>query len=121
MTAEDVHHFCAIGWAAGGVADYFGGFSEVRRIHYRRGYDGELFRIFVAEIVEAVYRSAGNTQRLSGTNLDRCAVNRPGKDSLDAVEDLFVGVVLMSRSRQLLAKRGQKPRTPKRCLWNHLP
>src|ERR1700730_7748912 len=102
MAAEDVHHFCAIGRAAAGVADYFGGFSEVRRAHYRRGYDGELFHILVAEIVEAVHRASGNTQRLSGTNLDGCAVNRPGKHSLDAVEDLFVGVVLVSRSRQLL-------------------
>jgi len=50
-----------------------------------------------------VHRASGDAQRLPGTNLDGCAVNRPGKDSLDAVEDLFVGVVLVSRSRQLLA------------------
>jgi hypothetical protein len=61
MTAEDVHHFCAIGRAAGVVADYFGGFSEVCGAHYRRGYDGELFHILVAEIVEMVHRASGDT------------------------------------------------------------
>ena len=61
MTAEDVHHFCAIGRAAGGIADYFGGFSEVRGAHYRRGYDDELFRVLLAEIIEAVHRASGDT------------------------------------------------------------
>jgi hypothetical protein len=28
MAAEDVHHFRAIGRAAGGGVDYFGGFSD---------------------------------------------------------------------------------------------
>src|SRR6266566_2634070 len=102
MTAEDVHHFRAIGRAAGGGGDDFGGFSEVRGAHYRRGYDGELFHILVAEIIEAVHRASGDAQRLPGTNLDGRAVNRPGKDTLDTVEDLLVGVVLVSRRRQLL-------------------
>jgi hypothetical protein len=48
MTVEDLRHFRAIGRAAGGNVDYFGGLAEVRRPHYRRGYDGELFHILVA-------------------------------------------------------------------------
>ena len=69
MTAEDVHHFRAIRRTASGGADYFGGLAEVRRPHDRRGYDGELFHILVAEIIEAVHRSSGDAQRLPGTNI----------------------------------------------------
>ncbi len=82
MTTEDVHHFRPIGRAAGGSGDYFGGFPEVRGTHYRRRYDGELFHILVAKIIEAVHRSSGDAQRLPGTDLDGRAVNRPGKDSV---------------------------------------
>jgi hypothetical protein len=99
MTAEDVYHFRAIGRASGGIGDYFSGFSEVRGAHYRRGYDGELFHILVAEIIEAVHRASGDAQRLPGTNLNGRAVNRPGKDALNTVEDLLVGVVLVGRRR----------------------
>src|SRR6266849_10114344 len=91
MTAEDVHHFRAIRRTASGGADYFGGLAEVRRPHDRRGYDGELFHILVAEIVEAVHRASGDTQRLPGTNLDGRAVNRPRKNSIDTIKDFFVG------------------------------
>jgi len=107
MTPEDVHHFRAIGWAATGGGDYFGGFSEVRGAHYRRGYDGELFHILVAEIVEAVHRASGDSQRLPGTNLDGRPVNRPGKDALDTVEDLLVGIVLVGGRCQLLPDRDE--------------
>jgi len=107
MTAEDVHHFRAIRSAAGGGGDYFGGFSEVRGAHDRRGYDGELSHIFVAEIIEAVHRASGNAQRLPGTNLDGSAVNRPGKDALDTVEDLLEGIILVGRRRQLLPNRDE--------------
>src|SRR5450756_3152452 len=100
MTPEDVHHLRAVGRAAGGGTDYFGSFAEVRGTHYRRGYDGELFHILDAEVVEAVHRASGDAQRFSGTHLDRRAVNRPGEDALDTVEDLLVGVVLVGRRRQ---------------------
>ena len=78
MTAEDVHHFRAIGQCTCGGVDYFGGFSEISGAHVRRGYDGELLHILGAEIVEAVHRASGDAQRLPGTNLDGRAVNRPG-------------------------------------------
>jgi len=52
--------------------------------------------------IEAVHSASGDAQRLPRTNLDGPAVNRPGKDALDAVEDLLVGVVLVGRRRQLL-------------------
>ena len=102
MTPEDVYHLSAVGRAAGGGTDYFGSFPEVRGAHYRRGYDGELFHILAAEVIEAVHRAAGDAQRLPGTNLDGRAVNRPGKDALDTVEDLLVGVVLVGRRWKLL-------------------
>src|SRR5437667_9027531 len=107
MAAEDVHHFCAIRRAAGGGVDYFGGLSEVRRAHYRRGYDSELFHILVAQIIEAVYGASRNAQRLPGTNVDGRAVNRPGKDALDTVENLLVGIVLVGRRCQLLSDGDQ--------------
>jgi len=102
MTPEDLHHFRAIGRPAGGGTDYFGSFTEVRWAHYRRGYDGELFRIIAAEVIESVHRTSGDAQRLPGANLDRRSVNGPGKDALDAVENLLVSIVLVGRCRQLL-------------------
>jgi hypothetical protein len=107
MTAEDVHHFRAIGRTASGSVDYFGGLTEVGRPHNRRGYDGELFHILVAEIIEAVHRASGNAQRLPGTNLDGRAVNRPRKNSLDTIKDFFVGIVLVGRRCQLLSDRDE--------------
>jgi len=102
MTPEDVHHLRAVGRAAVGGTDYFGGFAEVRGAHYRRPYDGELSHIRAAEVIKAVHRASGDAQRLAGTNLDGRAVHRPGKDALDTVEDLLVGVVLVGRRRELL-------------------
>ena len=101
MTAEDVH---------GGppaAASIFGGLAEVRGPHDRRRYDGELFHILVAKIVEAVHRASGDAQRLPGTNRDGRAVNRPGKDAVDAIEDFLAGVVLMGRHCQLLPDRDE--------------
>jgi len=39
-------------------SDYFGRLAEVRGAHYRRGYDGELFHILAAEVVEAMHRAS---------------------------------------------------------------
>ncbi len=100
MTAKDVHHFRAIGRAAAGCVDYFGGLAEVRGLHNRRGYDGELFHILVSEIIEAVHRAPRDAQRLPGTNLNGRAVNRPGKDALNTVEDLLVDVITASASQR---------------------
>jgi hypothetical protein len=102
MPPEDVHDLRAGGRPAGGGTDYFGSFAEVRGAHYRSGYLGELFHILPAEVIEAVHRASGDAQRLPGTNVDGHAVNRPGKDALNTVEDLLVGVVLVGRGRQLL-------------------
>jgi len=92
MTPEDLHHLRAIGRAAGGLA-------EIRGAHNHRAYDGEMFYILTAEVVAAVRRAPGDAQRLPGTNLDGRAVNPPGKNALDAIEDLLVGVVLVGRRR----------------------
>ena len=102
MTPKDLRHLRAVKGAASGGTEYFGSFADVRGAHYCRGYDGELFHILAAEVIEAVHGAAGNAQRLAGTNLDGRSVNRPGQDALDPVEDLLVGVVLVGRRRQLL-------------------
>jgi hypothetical protein len=68
MTPEDLNHLRAIDRAAGGGTDYFGSFAEVRGAHYRRAYDGELFHILAAEVIEAVHRSSGDAQRLPGNS-----------------------------------------------------
>jgi hypothetical protein len=60
MTPEDVQHLRVVGRAAGGGTDYFGSFAEVRRAHYRRGYDSELFHILAAEVIEAVHCASGD-------------------------------------------------------------
>ena len=64
MTAEDVHHLCTVGRAAGGGNDHFSSFAEICRAHYRWGYEGELFHIRAAEVIEAVHCASGYAQRL---------------------------------------------------------
>src|SRR5215472_15967177 len=108
MTAEDLRHLRPVGRAAGGLVDYFGGFSEVRRAHDRRGYDGQLLDVLAAEVIEAMHRASRDAQRLPGTNLDGRAVHRPSKDALDTVKHLLVGVVLVGWCRQLLPGGDEK-------------
>ena len=103
MTPEDIHHLRAVGRATGGSTDYLGSFAEVRWTHDRRGYDSELLHILGAKVIETVHHASGDAQRLAGTNLNGRAVNRPGKNALDTVEDLLVGIVLVGRRRQLLS------------------
>jgi len=108
MTPEDIYHLHRVGRAALGSTDYFGSFTEVRGAHYRWGYDDKLFYILATEIIETVNRTSGDTQRLTWTHLDRRAVNRPGKDTLDTIEDLLVGVILVGRRHQLLTCGDEK-------------
>ena len=102
MTPENIRHLRAVGRPPGGGIDYFSSFAEVRGPHDRRGYEGELFRILAAEVIETVHRPSWDAQRLPRTNLDGRPVNRPGKDTFDTVQDLLVRVVLVGRCRQLL-------------------
>ncbi len=76
--------------------------SGPRWSHDRWRYNGELFDILVTEIIEAVHRASRDTQGLPGTNLDWRAINRPGQDTLDAIKNLLVGVILVRRGGQLL-------------------
>src|SRR5438128_7954759 len=101
MTAEDVHGGPP---AAASILRRPRGST---RPHDRRRYDGELFHILVAKIVEAGHRASGDAQRLPGTNRDGRAVNRPGKDAVDAIEDFLAGIVLMGRHCQLLPDRDE--------------
>ena len=80
-------------------------FAEICGTHYRRGYDGELFRVLAAEVIKAVHHASGDAQHLTGADLDGRAVNRPGQDALDTVENLLVGVVLVGRRCKLLPGR----------------
>src|SRR2546423_1545039 len=105
MTPEYVHHLHAVRRAASGGADHFSSFAEVCGTHDRRGYDGELFHILAAEVIEAMDRASGDAQCLAGTNLDGRPLNRPGEDTLDTVENLLVGVVC---TRNLIGE-GQSP------------
>jgi len=108
MTLEDLRHLCAVGRTTTGGTDHFSGFAEVRGSHDRRGYEDELFHILVAKVIEAMHRTSRDAQRLPGTNLDGRAFNCPGKNSLDTVKNLLVGVVLVGRSRQFLPLRDTK-------------
>jgi hypothetical protein len=95
MSPEYIHYLFAVWRASCGGVDYFGSFAEIRGTHDRRRDDGELFHSLAAEIIEAMHCAAGDAQRLPGTNLDGPAVDRPGKDALDTVKDLLVGIVLV--------------------------
>ena len=119
MPPEDLRHLLRVGRAARG-ADQFSRFAEVRRAHDCRGYDGELLGILSAEVIEAVHRASWDEQRLPRPHLDGRAVNRPGQDALDTVDDLLVGVVLVSGRRQLLSGGNDKLNTDA-LPWESLP
>ena len=102
MTRENLRHLRAVGRAAAGHSVYLGSFADVRGDHYRRAYDGELFRIRVTEVIKAVHRASRDAQRLPGTNLDRRAVDRPCQDARDSLEDLLIAVVLVDSCRDRL-------------------
>ena len=76
--------------------------ARVRGSHDRRRYDGELFHILAAQIVEAVNRTARNTKSLAGTNLDGPPLNGPREDSFDTVENFFLSIVFVGWTCQLL-------------------
>jgi hypothetical protein len=69
MTAEDVLHLLTVGRAAGGGSDHFSSFAEICRAHYRWGYEGKLFHILAAEVIEGALR-LGYAQRLPGSVRD---------------------------------------------------
>ena len=102
MTPEDLRHLRAVGRPANRSTNGFSRLAEIRRTHDRRADDTELFHILAAEVVEAVHRAPGDAQRLPGANLDGRAVNRPGQNTLNAIQDLLVGVVFVGWCRQLL-------------------
>jgi hypothetical protein len=60
MTPEDLCHLRAVGRGASGGSDYFRGFAEIRGAHDRRTYDGELFHIRDAEVIETVHGATGD-------------------------------------------------------------
>src|SRR5262249_44577934 len=103
VSTKYIYHLLAVRRTSCGGVDYLGSLSEICWTHDRWGYDGELFHILGTEIIEAVHRAAWDTQRLPRTNLDGPAVNRPGKHTLDAIENLLIGVILVGRGGQLLA------------------
>lgn len=51
-----------------------------------------------------MHRAPRDAQRLSGTNLDGSAVNRPGKDALDTLEDFLVSLALDAEDRNFNAE-----------------
>jgi len=63
MTAEDVHHLRTVVRAAAGGGDHFSSFAEICRAHSRWGYEGELFHILAAEVIEAVHCASRYAQR----------------------------------------------------------
>jgi hypothetical protein len=57
---EDFYHLRAVWWTIACSTKYLSSFPEIGRSHYSRGYDGELFYIVEAEVIEAVNRPTGN-------------------------------------------------------------
>jgi len=57
------------------------------------GDDGECLRVDVLGVVELVDGAAGDAERLTGADVDRNALDRPGQPSLEPVDRLLVAVV----------------------------
>ena len=53
----------------------------------------ERLGVDVARVVELMDGAAGDAQRLSGPDVDRSALDRPGQDALEPVDRLLVAVV----------------------------
>ena len=108
MTPEDFCHLFAVWRAINRSVNYFGRLAQICRAHDRRADNDELLHILTAKVVKSVYRAWRYAQRLARTNLDGDAVNRPCKDTLYAIEDFLIGVILVGRRRQLLSCGGEK-------------
>jgi hypothetical protein len=57
------------------------------------GEDRKRLRVLVAVVLEAVDDAAPDAHRFPGTDVDRCAVDRPGEHADDSVDRLLVAVV----------------------------
>jgi len=108
MTPEDLDHLPDVGRTTGSGAYYFSSLTEVGGAHNRRAYGDKLFRILAAEVIEAVHRASLYAERLAWTDGDGFAINRPGHDTFNAVENLLVSIVLVGRRRHLLPRGDEK-------------
>src|SRR3954452_23678209 len=57
------------------------------------GDDAKYLRVNVAVVVEVVHRSTADAQRVAWSHVNGCAVNRPGRNALEAVHRLFEAIM----------------------------
>src|SRR5262249_25918814 len=80
-------------------------FLEVQRTDRRRRDDTQRFGVLVAVVVEAVHGAARDAQGLSGSDIERLAVDGPRDHALEPVDRLCVVVVAVRGGHQTLRAR----------------
>src|SRR5258708_8387358 len=102
MAAHDFGHLDSVRWPTGRRLHHLGCLAEILRTD--RGWcdHAESLHVLAAVVVEAVNGAARNAEGLSRPDVDRFAVDGPGRHALEAVDRLFVMIVAVRRSRQTL-------------------
>ena len=83
--------------AAGRSGKHLADFAEVGGSEDAWGRDREELRIHAAAVVKPVDLAARHADRLTWTDLDRLSVDRPRRDTLEAVDRLLKAVVAVGR------------------------
>ena len=105
VTAHDLRHLRSVRRTTGCRVDHLGTLAEILRPD--RSWRDHAKRLYVLHsmVIEPVNRAARNAECLSRPNLDLSSVDRPGQDSVEAIDRLFEMVVAMRRCRQALRTR----------------
>ena len=93
VAEHDLHHFCAIRWAAASHVDCLGHFAKILRPDGGRRDHAQHLCVLRGIVVETVHAAARDAKRLSRADVDLPAVDGPGEDAFDAVDGFFVVVV----------------------------
>ena len=97
MAAHHGCDSCEVRRASGRGVEDGRNLTEVGGAEDAGGHDRQRPGIDVARVVEPVNHAAGDTQHLAGPDVDRGALERPGKYALESVDRLLVAVVAMGR------------------------
>src|SRR5215470_4236017 len=102
MAAHDLRQLGSVRETTRGCVDYLGRFTEILRPDCSWRNHAECLYVLASVVIEAMNGPARNAECLPRPDIDLPSVDRPGRDSVYAVNHLFVMVVAMGRSCQAL-------------------
>src|SRR5580692_2796270 len=108
MAAHDFSHLCPVRRTIARCLEHLRNLPEIEWTNGCRRDHAKCLRIGFSVVIEPVDCAARDAQRLAWPHLDLFSINRPGHQSLDAVDRLLVMVMAMRWRRQTLQARNCK-------------